>query len=172
MVPEGKFEWFLGVRYTYDHSTGSVKVDQESTIDRLLEKYGLTNCNPSKVTIRPDTDLAGLPISPKLIMRSSSIFSDILQESNICGSHGVLQQHWRKTLSSSKFTRILIPPGLMTRILARILVVTLYLCIMLFFLGAVSCLRLLRCLLLNLLVFVRKRFNSKSGQQNKFKHLT
>ncbi len=22
MVPEGKFEWFLGVRYTYNHSTG------------------------------------------------------------------------------------------------------------------------------------------------------
>ena len=46
MVPEGKFEWFLGVRYTYDHSTGSVEADQESTIDRLLQKYGLTNCNP------------------------------------------------------------------------------------------------------------------------------
>jgi hypothetical protein len=64
MVPEGKFEWLLGVRYTYDHSTGSVKADQESTIDRLLEKYDLTNCNPSKVPMRPDTDLAGLPISP------------------------------------------------------------------------------------------------------------
>jgi hypothetical protein len=59
MVPEGKFEWFLGVRYTYDHSTGSVQADQESTIDRLLEKYA----NPSKVPMRPDTDLAGLPIS-------------------------------------------------------------------------------------------------------------
>jgi hypothetical protein len=34
-----------GLRYTYDHSTGSVKADQESTIDRLLDKYGLTNCN-------------------------------------------------------------------------------------------------------------------------------
>ena len=64
MVPEGKFEWFLGVRYTYDHATGSVQADQESTIDRLLDKYGLTNCNSSKVPMRPDTDLAGLPISP------------------------------------------------------------------------------------------------------------
>ncbi len=64
MVPEGKFEWFLGVRYTYDHSTGSVQADQQSVIDRLLEKYGLTNCNPSKVSMRPDTDLPGLPISP------------------------------------------------------------------------------------------------------------
>jgi hypothetical protein len=45
-----------GLRYTYDHSTGSVKADQESTIDRLLDKYGLTNCNSSKV-------LAGLPIN-------------------------------------------------------------------------------------------------------------
>ena len=74
MVPEGKFEWFLGVCYTYDHSTGSVKADQESTIDRLLEKYGLTNCNPSKVPMRPDTDLAGLPISPlaeKTTMKSA-----------------------------------------------------------------------------------------------------
>ena len=64
MVPEGKFEWFLGVRYTYNYSTGSVEADQESTIDRLLQKYGLTNCNPVKVPMRPDTDLAGLPISP------------------------------------------------------------------------------------------------------------
>ncbi len=64
MVSEGKFEWFLGVRYTYDHSTGSVEADQESTIDRLLQKYGLTNCNPVKVPMRPDTDLGGLPIPP------------------------------------------------------------------------------------------------------------
>jgi hypothetical protein len=74
MVPEGKFEWFLGVCYTYNHSTGSVKADQESTIDRTLEKYGLTNCNPSKVLMRPDTDLAGLPISPlaeKTTMKSA-----------------------------------------------------------------------------------------------------
>ena len=64
MVPEGKFEWFLGVRYTYNLSDGSISADQESTIDRLLQKYGLTNCNPVKVPMRPDTDLAGLPISP------------------------------------------------------------------------------------------------------------
>ncbi len=74
MVPEGKFEWFLGVRYTYDHSTGSVQTDQESTIDRLLDKYGLTNCNSSKVPMRLDTDLAGLSISPlaeKTTMKSA-----------------------------------------------------------------------------------------------------
>jgi hypothetical protein len=74
MVPEGKFEWFLDVRYTYDHSTDSAQADQESTIDRLLEKYGLTNCNPSKVSMRPDTDLAGLPNSPlaeKTTMKST-----------------------------------------------------------------------------------------------------
>ncbi len=64
MVPEGNFEWFLGVRYTYNLSDGSASADQESTIDRLLEQYGLTNCNPVKVPMRPDTDLAGLPISP------------------------------------------------------------------------------------------------------------
>ena len=64
MVPEGKFEWFLGVWSTCNHSTGSVMTDQESTIDRLLKKYGLTNCNPAKVSMRPDTDLARLPISP------------------------------------------------------------------------------------------------------------
>jgi hypothetical protein len=45
MVTVGKFEWFLGVRYTYDQSTGSVQTDQDPTIDRLLEKYDLTNCN-------------------------------------------------------------------------------------------------------------------------------
>ncbi len=56
--------WLTLYVRSYDHSTGSVKTDQESTIDRLLQKYGLTNCNPSKVPMRPDTDLAGLPISP------------------------------------------------------------------------------------------------------------
>ena len=62
------------MRYTYAHSTGLVQADQESTIDSLLEKYGLTNCNSSKVSIRPDTDLAGLPISPlaeKATMKSA-----------------------------------------------------------------------------------------------------
>jgi hypothetical protein len=33
-------------------------------VDRLLEKYGLTNCNHAKVPMCPDIDLAGLPISP------------------------------------------------------------------------------------------------------------
>jgi hypothetical protein len=74
-------QWFddslkskVKLKWTYDHSTGSVQADQESTIDRLLEKYGLTNCNPSKVPMRPDTDLAGLPISPfaeKTTMKST-----------------------------------------------------------------------------------------------------
>ncbi len=74
IVTEGKFEWFLGVFYTYDHSTDSVETDQESTIDRLLQKYGLTNSNPVKVPLRPDTDFAGLPISPiseKTTMKNS-----------------------------------------------------------------------------------------------------
>ncbi len=73
MVPEGKFEWFLGVRYTYDHATDSVQADQESTIDRLLDKYGLTNCNSSKVPMRPDTDLDGLPISPLAEKRKKNL---------------------------------------------------------------------------------------------------
>ena len=64
MLTEGKFGWFLGVRYTYDHSTGSVESDQESAIDKLLQKYDLTNCNHVKVPMRPDTDLTGLPILP------------------------------------------------------------------------------------------------------------
>ena len=70
MVPEGKFEWFLGVCYTYDHSTGSVQADQESTIDRLLEKYGLTNCNPFNMSMRPDTDLADFSSTEKTKMKS------------------------------------------------------------------------------------------------------
>ena len=73
-MSEGKFKWFLGLWYTYNHSTGSVVTDQESTIDRRLEKYGLTKCKPSKVPMRPDADLAGLPISPlaeKTTMKSA-----------------------------------------------------------------------------------------------------
>ncbi len=62
------------MRYTDNHSTGSVEADQESTIDRLLGKYGLTNCNPAKVPMRSDTDVARLPISPlaeKTTMKSA-----------------------------------------------------------------------------------------------------
>lgn len=37
MVP-GNFEWFLGVRYTYNLSDGSVSADQESNIDRPISE--------------------------------------------------------------------------------------------------------------------------------------
>ena len=45
---EGGMEWFLGVRYSFNSETGEVTADQEAYIDSLLDKYGLTNCNPNK----------------------------------------------------------------------------------------------------------------------------
>jgi hypothetical protein len=43
----GGLTWWLGVRYTYDLTTGDVSADQETFIDKLLEQYTMTNCNPS-----------------------------------------------------------------------------------------------------------------------------
>jgi hypothetical protein len=173
-----------GLRYTYDHSTGSVKADQESTIDRLLDKYGLTNCNSSKVSIRPDTDLAGLPINQcsRYMTKATKAHYEVLKH---ILSYLAAVKHLRLTWCASavlkkdfKFRDFQIyslfrgfqiysfadTSWPMTRILARVLVVTLFSCIMLPFLGEASCLRLLRCLLPKLssleLVFVRKRFNS------------
>ena len=54
---EGGMEWFLVVRYSFNSETGEVTADQEAYIDSLLDKYGLTNCNPNKVPMQPNLDL-------------------------------------------------------------------------------------------------------------------
>ena len=58
----GNLEWFLSVRYMFDVSSGAVSCNQEAYIDRLLRKYGLENCNSTKLPMNPGTDLALLPL--------------------------------------------------------------------------------------------------------------
>jgi hypothetical protein len=62
---EGGMEWFLGVRYSFNSKTGEVTADQEAYIDSLLDKHGLTDCNPTKVPMQPNVDLSALPLPPK-----------------------------------------------------------------------------------------------------------
>jgi hypothetical protein len=61
---EGGKEWFLGVRYSFNSETGEVTADQEDCIDSLLDKYGLTSCNPNN-PMQPNVDLSALPLPPK-----------------------------------------------------------------------------------------------------------
>ena len=98
-------------------------------------------------------------------MRFSRIFSDILPESNIFATHMVRRFGGigRKVVNFRPiFTHLLILAGLMTRILVRVLVATLYSCIMLSFLDVASCHPLFRSLLpkRSSLELVHKRFNS------------
>jgi hypothetical protein len=58
----GGLTWWLGVRYTYDLATGAASADQEAFIDKLLEQYTVTNCNPCVLPMAVGTDLASIPL--------------------------------------------------------------------------------------------------------------
>jgi hypothetical protein len=62
----GGLTWWLGVRYTYDLATGAVSADQEAFIDKLLEQYTMTNCNPCVLTMTVGADLSSIssPLVP------------------------------------------------------------------------------------------------------------
>jgi hypothetical protein len=51
------------VRCTYDLNTGAVSADQEAFIEKLLEQYTMTNCNPSVLPMTVDADLTSTPLS-------------------------------------------------------------------------------------------------------------
>ncbi len=97
-------------------------------------------------------------------MKCLSKFSDILLESNTWNWLVALQNLWKRVLNCFRFMYSLLHPGLMTRILVRVLVGTLFSCIMLSSPDTVSCRQLWRCLLPKLswlvLVIEHKRFNS------------
>jgi hypothetical protein len=61
---EGDGSWFLGVRYSFDKVSGAVSADQEAYIDTLLDNYGLNDCNPFQLPMRPDVDLVNIPLPP------------------------------------------------------------------------------------------------------------
>ena len=58
----GDLTWWLGVRYTYDHATGAISADQEAFVDKLLDQYAMSNCNPCVLPMAVGADLASLPL--------------------------------------------------------------------------------------------------------------
>ena len=58
----GDLTWWLGVRYTYDHATGAISADQEAFVDKLLDQYVMSTCNPCVLPMAVGADLASLPL--------------------------------------------------------------------------------------------------------------
>jgi hypothetical protein len=58
----GGLTWWFGVHYTYDLVTGAASADQEAFIDKLLEQYTQTNCNPCELPMAVGVDLASIPL--------------------------------------------------------------------------------------------------------------
>ena len=50
------------MRYTYDLATGAVSADQKAFVDKLLEQYAITNCNPCVLPMAVGADLASIPL--------------------------------------------------------------------------------------------------------------
>lgn len=60
---EGDMSWFLSTRYWTDPVTGAVTADQHPYISTLLNKWGMANCKPSQLPMKPTQDLAKLPLA-------------------------------------------------------------------------------------------------------------
>ncbi len=77
---DGNCRWFLGVRYSFDKVSGAVSADQEAYIDTLLDNYGLTDCNPCQLPIRPDVDLANIPLpsSPDNVRAYAMLIDELM----------------------------------------------------------------------------------------------
>ena len=66
---EGPAKWYLGTHYTRDPDTGAVSASQELYINKLLERYNMTNCNPTKTPCSGKLDevltpLQNIPTTP------------------------------------------------------------------------------------------------------------
>ena len=46
-------EWGLSVRHAFDMTTGAIGCNQEAYIDCLLRRYGLDQCNATKLPVNP-----------------------------------------------------------------------------------------------------------------------
>jgi len=79
---DGNLEWFLSVRYAFDMKSGAIGCNQEAYIDQLLSKYGLDQCNPTKLPMNPGTDLALLPLSARpnklCVLAYSALIGELL----------------------------------------------------------------------------------------------
>jgi hypothetical protein len=50
------------VRYTYDHATGAISSGQEAYVDKLLDQYVMSVCNPCVLPMTVGADLASIPL--------------------------------------------------------------------------------------------------------------
>ena len=62
LVLEGMLNWFLGVRFQYDHITGAITADQEAYITTLLHRHGMTDCKPESLPLPAKFDIYSLPV--------------------------------------------------------------------------------------------------------------
>ena len=49
--------WYLGIAVNYDRSTGVTTLGQESYIDQILDRFNMTDCNPSPLPHNPNQTL-------------------------------------------------------------------------------------------------------------------
>lgn len=107
---EGICNWYLSVKYDRDSVTGAVTASQELYIKKLLQKYGLTQCNPLPVPFpaRADTVLKDLDKPPK---NPSAALKNEYQ--SLIGSLLYLQMHTVPEISYalSVLSRYLANPG-------------------------------------------------------------
>ena len=82
LVLEGGFNWFLGVRYSYDLQSGAVTCDQEAYITTLLHRHGMTDCHPESLPMPNKFDIYALPVPAKpdklLIASYASLCGELL----------------------------------------------------------------------------------------------
>jgi hypothetical protein len=79
---EGDMSWFLSVRYLTDPITGEITADQFAYIATLLNKWGMSNCNPCQLPLKPGQDLAQLPLDAtpdrKVIAQYSMLVGELM----------------------------------------------------------------------------------------------
>ena len=107
---EGICRWYLSVKYDRDPVTGAVSASQELYINKLLQKYGLEQCNPLPVPFpgRGDAVLKLLDAAPK--NPSPTLKSEY---QSLIGSLLYLQMHTVPEISYalSVLSRYLANPG-------------------------------------------------------------
>jgi hypothetical protein len=68
MNSDGPVNWYLSVKYDRDLITGAVSANQETYINKILKRWGLSECNPLPTPFpsKPDAflDQLALPVEP------------------------------------------------------------------------------------------------------------
>jgi len=62
---EGPARWYLGTQYDRDPITGAVKASQEFYINKLLARWHMSDCNPTKIPCSGKLDEVLTPLQPK-----------------------------------------------------------------------------------------------------------